>query len=148
MDIVSDAIGAVTNLFAGLWPQPSEIPQLVNGKLRPSPGTPNAVCSENTSPACQIDPLHFTAPTDEAWAALKRIVQANGGVVQKTEKDYLWSTFLVPVFGFVDDVEFRLSPAERVIHVRSASRLGISDLGVNRGRVEQLRRAFQAALQP
>ena len=146
MEIVNDTIGAVTNLLSGLWPQPAEHPQLVNGKLRPCPGTPNAVCSESDNPIVRIDPLRFTGSAEQAWEALKRIVEANGGVVRIREKEYLWSTFLVPVFGFADDVEFRLSPQEGVIHVRSASRLGFSDLGVNRGRVEQLRAAFQAAL--
>ncbi len=44
--------------------------------------------------------------------------------------------------GFIDDVEFRLSPDEGVIHVRSASRSGLHDLGVNRRRVERLRRRY------
>ena len=44
--------------------------------------------------------------------------------------------------GFIDDVEFRLSPNEGVIHVRSASRSGLHDLGVNRRRVERLRRRY------
>jgi uncharacterized protein (DUF1499 family) len=147
MDIVNNAIGGVTNLLSGLWPQPAENPQLVNGKLRPCSGTPNAVCSESTNPIVRIDPLSFTGPSEQAWAALRRIVEANGGIVHAVEKEYLWSTFLVPVFGFVDDVEFRLSSQEGVIHVRSSSRLGFSDLGVNRGRVEQLRVAFRSALQ-
>jgi uncharacterized protein (DUF1499 family) len=146
MDILSDAIGAVTNLFAGLWPQPTENPQLENGKLRPCRGTPNGVCSESTNMIGRIDPLSFTGSADKAWPLLKRIVEENGGVVHKIEKEYLWATFLVPVFAFVDDVEFRLSPEEGVIHVRSSSRLGFSDLGVNRGRVEQLRAAFRDAL--
>lgn len=47
--------------------------------------------------------------------------------------------------GFVDDLAFRLCPERGVIHVRSASRLGYHDLGVNRSRVEALRREFDAA---
>jgi uncharacterized protein (DUF1499 family) len=146
MEIFSDAIGTVTNLLSGLWPQLSEDPQLVDGKLRPCPGTPNGVCSETTNPIVRIDPFSFTGSAENAWAILKPIIVENGGVVRKAEKGYLWATFLIPVFGFVDDVEFRLSQEEGVIHVRSSSRLGFSDLGVNRGRVEQLRADFRKAL--
>ena len=146
MDIFSEAVGAITSQLSGLWPQPTEKPQLVNGKLRPCPGTPNCVSSESDNPIFNIAPIAFSGSPDQAWATLKLVVSEQGGAVQDEGKEYLWSTCTVPVFGFIDDVEFRLSTAEGVIHVRSASRLGISDLGVNRGRVEQLRTAFQKAL--
>jgi len=56
---------------------------------------------------------------------------------------YLHAEFTSAVFRFVDDVEFLLDDAEKVVHVRSASRVGHSDLGVNRKRVEALREAFE-----
>ena len=149
MDIFSEAVGAITNQLSGLWPQPKEKPQLVNGKLRPCPGTPNCVSSESDDPISRIAPLPFSGSPEQAWSTLKLVVREQGGTVHDEGKEYLWSTFTVPVFGFIDDVEFRLSTTnatEGVIHVRSASRLGISDLGVNRGRVEQLRTAFDKAL--
>jgi uncharacterized protein (DUF1499 family) len=142
MDFINDAIGAITSQLAGLWPQPEANPQLVNGKLRPCPGTPNCVSSESNDLMHRIDPLSFTGSPEQAKALLKKVINDQGGVVQVEEQDYLWTTFTVPVFGFVDDVEFRICPSEGVIHVRSASRVGISDLGVNRGRVEELRKAF------
>ena len=146
MDIFSEAVGALTSQFSGLWPQPEEKPQLVNGKLRPCPGTPNCVSSESDNPLFKIAPLAFTGSPEQAWATLKLVVREEGGTVHDESSEYLRSTFTLPVFGFVDDVEFRLSATEGVIHVRSASRLGISDLGVNRRRVEQLRSACQKAL--
>ena len=146
MDIFSEAAGAITSQLSALWPQPKEKPKLVNGMLRLCPGTPNCVSSENTNPMFQIAPLAFTGSPEQVWATLKIVIKEQGGTVHDEGKEYLWSTFTVPLFGFVDDVEFRLSATEGVIHVRSASRLGISDLGVNRGRVEQLRTAFQTAL--
>jgi uncharacterized protein (DUF1499 family) len=145
MDIFNDAVRAITNQLSGLWPHPTEKPQLVNGKLRPCPGTPNCVCSESTNPLLKIDPLTFSGSPEQAWTVLKRVIKEQGGTVHVEEKEYLWSTFMVPVFGFIDDVEFRLSATDGLIHVRSAARLGFSDLGVNRGRVEQLRTAFQKA---
>ena len=146
MDIFSEAAGAITSQLSALWPQPKEKPKLVNGMLRLCPGTPNCVSSESTNPMFQIAPLAFTGSPEQVWATLKIVIKEQGGTVHDEGKEYLWSTFTVPLFGFVDDVEFRLSATEGVIHVRSASRLGISDLGVNRGRVEQLRTAFQKAL--
>ena len=59
--------------------------------------------------------------------------------------DYVHAEFTSDKLGFVDDVEFLLSQAEQVIHVRSASRLGLSDFGVNRARIETLREAFDEA---
>ncbi len=62
-------------------------------------------------------------------------------IVDSTD-NYLYAEFASKLMGFVDDVEFYLDPAESVIQVRSASRLGESDLGVNRKRLEEIRAAL------
>lgn len=143
MDILNNAIKAMTDTVSGLWPQPAEKPGLAEGKLRSCPGTPNCVCSEQPGEEGWVEPITLGGMThDKAWELLKKVVAEMGGVVQHEEKEYLWTTFTVPLFGFVDDVEFRLDKAGNVIHVRSASRLGFSDLGVNRSRVDDLRRSF------
>ena len=143
MNIINEALKPVTDMFSGLWPEPESRPQLVDGRLRPCPGTPNCVCSEEGS----VEPIAFRGMlADAALQRLRQIIDEMGGVVQGEEGDYLWSTFTVPVFGFVDDVEFRLEREAGVIHVRSASRLGLSDLGVNRGRVEELRSRFRSSV--
>ena len=59
--------------------------------------------------------------------------------------DYLYAEFASRLLGFVDDVEFYFPPNERIIHVRSASRLGHSDFGVNRKRIEDIRAKLAAA---
>jgi uncharacterized protein (DUF1499 family) len=145
MDIIADLLGGITGLASNLWPKPQEKPGLVNGRLRACPGTPNCVCSESADPLDRIEPLTFQGAPETAWETLRIVVTDLGGTVRSEEKDYLWTTFQVPVLGFTDDVEFRLDASNRTIHVRSASRLGYSDLGVNRGRVEQLRTAFGRA---
>ncbi|NTV93056.1 MAG: DUF1499 domain-containing protein [Chlorobiaceae bacterium] len=145
MDIFSDLFNGVTSLMSGLWPQLQEKPGLINGKLRSCPGTPNCVSSESCTPAEKVDPLKFIGSSADAWLRLKAVIIESGGVIEEEQQEYIWSTFTVPVFGFVDDVEFRLDRTENIIHVRSASRLGISDLGVNRSRVDQLREAFGKA---
>jgi uncharacterized protein (DUF1499 family) len=142
MDIFNDILGSVTGALSGLWPQPDETPHLVNGRLRPCPGTPNCVSSESENSSEKVDPLAIEGEAAAAWVRLKKVIVELGGTVRSEEPGYLWTTFLVPLAGFTDDVEFRLDETAQVIHVRSSSRLGFSDLGVNRGRVEALRAAF------
>ncbi len=145
MDIINDAANALAGLFSGLLPEEPEH-GLVDGRLRPCPGTPNCVCSEGGEESGKIDPIALEkGAEDRALERVKAVVGEMGGVVRNESKEYLWSTFAVPVFGFVDDVEFRLDRSKGVLHVRSASRVGYSDLGVNRGRVEDIRRRFEKA---
>jgi len=139
MTIYDDLLSGLTGLASNLWPSPAEKPRLVGGKLRPCPGTPNCVCSESDRPGERVEPLVFGTSPEVAWEALKKVVEELGGQLREISGDYIWSTFLIPLFGFTDDVEFRLDAAAKVIHIRSSSRQGYSDLGVNRARVEQLR---------
>ncbi|NTU68098.1 MAG: DUF1499 domain-containing protein [Chlorobiaceae bacterium] len=144
MNIFDDLLAGVTGIASNLWPQPSEKPGMSDGKLRPCPGTPNCVSSESGTPTpAVVSPIVFSGTPDDAWKGLKEVVVKLGGTVREESGGYLWSTFLVPVFGFTDDVEFRLDASAKLIHVRSASRMGYSDLGVNRSRVEQIRDAFR-----
>lgn len=113
------------------------------GRLADCPDTPNCVCSFAHDPQHEIQPLRFTGFADEAMAKLKRVLQAMPGarIVTTTDR-YLHAEFTSRLFRFVDDVEFLIDPAQNVIHVRSASRAGKSDLGVNRARVESIRNQF------
>ena len=63
------------------------------------------------------------------------------------EPGYVWVEFRTPGFGFIDDVEFRLAGEERLIHFRSASRIGRSDFGVNRKRLQRIGDAFRTQQQ-
>lgn len=114
----------------------------VNGKLRPCPDRPNCVSSESDSASSRIEPLTFQGPPERAWGNLKETLQEMGGKIQEEREGYLWATFTSRVFRFVDDVEFRMVFPDGLIHVRSGSRVGYSDLGVNRRRVEKLRTLF------
>jgi uncharacterized protein (DUF1499 family) len=108
-------------------------PGIVNGRLAPCPTSPNCVSSEKGAPKDKsIAPFPLLS-----WADLPDIVQANGGRVVNSRPDYLAAEFSTPLMGFVDDVEFRKGETE--VHVRSASRVGHSDMGANRKRVEKLR---------
>jgi uncharacterized protein (DUF1499 family) len=115
------------------------------GKLRPCPGTPNCVCSMDHAAAHYVEPLAFTGDPGEAMTRLKAVLagQTRTRLVAE-EADYLHAECSSLVFRFVDDLEFCLDRAGKKIHVRSASRTGKYDFGVNRRRVEAIRRAFQA----
>ena len=121
----------------------SPVTGLDDGHLRPCPPRPNCVCSEGgKESAAWAEPLHFKGTAEAAWRKLRQVVQDAGGAIREDKGAYLWATFQTGVFRFVDDMEFRMAAAESVIHVRSASRVGYWDLGVNRKRIEKLRAQF------
>ena len=116
-----------------------------NGKLGSCPASLNCVSSESSDSDHQIDPLTYESTPEEAIAQLKEILEAidNAQIIQEQD-DYLYAEFTSKLMGFVDDVEFYLEPEAQIIQVRSASRLGESDLGVNRKRIEEIRAKFNA----
>jgi uncharacterized protein (DUF1499 family) len=110
------------------------------GKLAPCKRTPNCVSSQ----ADASDTQHYIAPIalkgGDAIAAARRAVESMPGAsVVRSEAGYLYAEFRSKLMGFVDDVELLHDPAKGVLHVRSASRLGRRDFGVNRERIERLR---------
>ena len=120
------------------------------GRLKAPSATPNSVSSQAglwpghpMQQAAAIAPLPLRGPPAEAIARLRLVVQAMPGTEVVTQRsDYLYARFTTRWLGFVDDAEFWADPANRVIQVRSASRLGSSDLGVNRARIERIRAAL------
>ncbi|MGA7932036.1 MAG: DUF1499 domain-containing protein [Kovacikia sp.] len=119
---------------------------VTNGRLAPCPGTPNCVCSHDREGQSAIAPLTYSSTQTEAKSALKQIIQSQERTTLITETDnYLYVEFASNLMGFVDDVEFFFEPAVNLIQVRSASRLGKSDLGVNRKRVELIREKLREA---
>ncbi|BAU66486.1 hypothetical protein STA3757_38910 [Stanieria sp. NIES-3757] len=106
-----------------------------DGKLASCPGTPNCVSSQSDRPQEKIAPLPAVSISElkKVIASMERIT-----IIEETN-NYLYAEFKSKLMGFVDDVEFYLDEAANVIHVRSASRLGKSDLGVNRQRIEAIR---------
>jgi uncharacterized protein (DUF1499 family) len=111
-----------------------------DGKLAPCPNTPNCVCSQDSDAGHKIEPLTYNSTAAEAIANLKQVIQSMPKTQIITENtNYLYAEFTSALMGFVDDVEFYLDDTAKVIHVRSASRLGKSDLGVNRNRIEAIR---------
>ena len=113
-----------------------------DGRLKPCPDTPNCVSSQDRGSA-SLAPIAYRGGASAAWQRLTTIVETmpRTTVTQRTG-NYLRAEASSRLLGFVDDVEFLLDENAGVIQVRSASRLGYSDLGVNRRRVEQIRALF------
>jgi uncharacterized protein (DUF1499 family) len=119
------------------------------GKLAAAPASPNCVSSQADESDGEhwIEPLRFDGDPTHAWRAATDAAKAlPGAAVVEDRADYLWIECTSRLFRFVDDLELALAPAEHRIEVRSASRIGWSDFGVNRKRVEALRDGFYARL--
>ena len=114
-----------------------------DGRLAPPKRTPNNVNSQIDKHADArhfIEPLRYSGDAKKAWAALRKVVDGMPRVhVVKAESNYLYAEFTSKLMGFVDDTEFYLDEKAGVIQVRSASRLGRGDHGVNRERIESIR---------
>jgi uncharacterized protein (DUF1499 family) len=111
------------------------------GELAPCPNKPNCVCSDAADPRRQVAPLVLRGPAAEAWQSLQAHLSSLPRVQLVTVSPvYLHAVFRSRVFGFSDDVEFYLRPQAGEIAVRPASRTGYFDFGVNRRRIEAIRR--------
>lgn len=116
---------------------------LREARLLPCPETPNCVSSESDGPQTStVAPLAFDGSADGAWMRARAAVEAIGSTITNEESRYLRATSSSPLFRFVDDLELRLDEEAGVIHVRSAARVGRSDMGANRKRIERLRQEF------
>ncbi|HBZ70992.1 MAG TPA: DUF1499 domain-containing protein [Deltaproteobacteria bacterium] len=114
--------------------------------LSPCPASPNCVSSDAADNAHQVPPLVLAVSPEKAWPALRMAVSSlPRTTIVDDSGQYLHAECRSAVFRFVDDLELHLRPDEGAIAVRSASRLGYSDFGVNRGRVETLRRKLVSA---
>lgn len=115
-----------------------------NGQLAPCPSTPNCVSSDASDADHRVESFPLGASPDGAWRDLLDAVKGLPRTTVVTETaDYIHVECASAVFGFVDDLELHRRTSEGVVAVRSAARLGRSDMGVNRRRVEQLRETLQ-----
>jgi uncharacterized protein (DUF1499 family) len=119
-----------------------------NNKLAPCPKTPNCVSSQAHDEEHYIDPVKYAGTQQQAHDRLLRIIESEKRTkILTNQKNYIRVEFTSALFRFVDDVEFYFpneKPDEKIIHVRSASRVGSSDLGVNRKRIERIRSKFHS----
>jgi uncharacterized protein (DUF1499 family) len=113
-----------------------------DNRLSPCHSSPNCVSSQSDDEKHKMDPIRFTCTSGEAMDRLKKIVQMmERTALVREAPDYLHVEFRT-LLGFIDDVEFYFDGSQKVIHLRSASRVGYWDLGVNRRRIESIRTEF------
>ena len=114
-------------------------------KLSPCPSSPNCVSSLNSDRKHAVEPLRYRGSRDDARQRILAVLNSlERARVVRSENDYVHAEFRSRIFRFIDDVELYFAEEDGLIHVRSASRVGYSDLGANRKRVEHIRRAFEA----
>lgn len=135
------ALPGIGGLTAGTRPDNIGV---ADGRLASCPASPNCVVSQGADEEHAIAPIAYTTNRATARKNLTDIL----GVVPRTKiisqnDEYILAESESRLMGFVDDTEFYFSKGEKVIHVRAAARLGESDLGVNRRRIEQIRLAFK-----
>ena len=123
-----------------------------DGRLKPPSSTPNSVSSQASlypdhpqRAYAEIAPLPLNGVASASLDRIASFIESmEGGKIVKREPGYIYAQFTTRLMKYVDDVEFWYDPSAKVIQVRSASRLGSSDLGVNRKRIEAIRQKFNA----
>lgn len=140
------AVWIATSVAMGLAPSAAMGLQS-DGRVAGCPDSPNCVSTTDERPNFAVEPIDFQVAPDAALKQAKEALQREGGkAIEDDGAHYLRATFVTPVLRFRDDVEIAIHPLEKQIHIRSASRLGYSDLGVNRKRAERLRSAISEGL--
>jgi len=128
---------AVLFIGLGLVSQKGEAPGLTDGRLAEPGSKPNTVCSEDGTQSERA-----VAPINGRLTAVADAIEETGGTITSRSDAYLSATYMSALFKFVDDVEVRQDGD--VCQIRSGSRVGFSDNGVNRKRVETIRRVVQS----
>lgn len=115
-------------------------------RLKDCPSSPNCVCSSDSDESKSITPIPVpdgTDPSDYFLNFSKYLEDASGFSEFLTkEGNYFHALFKTPIMRFPDDFEALLDPDNRVIHIKSSSRVGVSDLGKNKKRAEAIRIGF------
>ena len=116
---------------------------IIDGKLAPCPKSPNCVSTQVSDKKHIIQPLIYSSTLKEAKLKILDIIKSLKRIkIIKETENYIHSEFRTRTFKFVDDVEFYFDDTEKIIHFRSASRVGWSDMGVNRKRMEKIRKLY------
>jgi uncharacterized protein (DUF1499 family) len=121
---------------------PGTIPGITNGKLAACKSSPNCISSQ----AEATDTMHYAEPiavpdavTNPKQRILDILTATPGAVIIEDKGNYVRAEFTTKIMRYIDDVEFVVDTSKRIIDFRSASRVGYSDMGLNRKRIEQIR---------
>ena len=138
------AFSLIITLSINLYSSPAlAATGLTDGHLQPCPSSPNCVVSQDGDEKHAVDPISYKGDRNDVKEALLKVLSVvpRTEVIENTD-NYIRTESTSRLFKFVDDAEFYFPEDENVIQVRSASRVGESDLGVNRRRIEQIRLAL------
>lgn len=118
----------------------------MSSPLKPCPDRPNCVSSEAHPGRSYIAPLGFSGSGEHAWQALQKVILDMDGQIENSNDHFIHAIFHSRIFRFADDLTCRLDSDNYRIHIRSAARVGYYDFGVNRRRLEQIRKEFHAII--
>jgi uncharacterized protein (DUF1499 family) len=146
--VLAAAAGVLAGRLGLLKGKPPSDLGVHQGRLKPPSRTPNSVSSQADlypdhpqRAYASIAPLQLKGNAATTLDHIEAIIRGmDGGEVVKKEPGYIYAQFTTPLMKYVDDAEFWFDPVEGVIQVRSASRLGSGDFGVNRKRIEFIRK--------
>ncbi len=136
--------GGVLLLVVGLLsacsaPRPANL-GVIDGQLAPCPSSPNCVSTDAQDTDHRVEPFVLGGTIAESWEALHAVVSASSRArVVSQDEHYLHAEYTSAIFRFVDDLELLLDAKSGTVAIRSASRIGYSDMNANRSRVEDLR---------
>jgi len=130
----------VATLIASVMAEPSKSPE---SDIRPCPDRPNCVSSRAPEGPRKMDPIQYQGSAEDARRRILEIMRTfPRATITQSSGNYLKVEFRSAIFSFVDDVEFEFDDAAKLIHFRSASRLGYYDFGVNRRRMKKIIQEF------
>ena len=140
----SFAFGTILVCVSACSTTSSESYDIFNDRLRACPNSPNCVMSKSEDERHAIAPIVLISGDPESWNAIVAQIRNSPRTTIMFESDYaLLAQYSSAVFAFIDDLELSLSDDGKIVHVRSASRVGYYDFGANRARVESLREALR-----
>ena len=117
---------------------------ITDGHLLKCPDTPNCFNTEIKDHAGHyISPIKIPEKTNNSLFVLKDIVRNMGGKIINENENHFSAIYTSSVFGFVDDLEIRVDTETNLIHIRSASRVGRSDMGVNKKRIILIKQLYK-----
>ncbi|MEJ6680482.1 MAG: DUF1499 domain-containing protein [Flavobacteriales bacterium] len=109
-------------------------------KLKPCPKSPNCVCTQEDNSRKKMEPIYFPGDAQEAATKLERLISNyESAVLVKQEPNYYHYEFVTRLGKFTDDIEFLIDPTAKLIHFRSASRIGYGDFGKNKRRMKKIK---------
>jgi uncharacterized protein (DUF1499 family) len=116
-------------------------------QLKPCPESPNCVSTQTQQKSKQMDPIPFSLDLKEVLKIIKSVVESLPNThLEKKSTHYLHYAFKSKIFRFTDDVEFLIDAEQKLIHFRSASRTGYSDMGVNKKRMTEITASIEQAM--